>query len=35
MIFSNDIVEYIGTERVEIVKVILKFNQKIKTMEKY
>lgn len=35
MILSDDIVEYIGTETIEIVKVILKFNQKIKTMEKY
>ena len=35
MIFTDDTVEYICTETVEIVKVILKFNQKIKTMEKY
>lgn len=35
MILSDDIVGYIGTETIEIVKVILKFNQKIKTMEKY
>jgi len=33
IIFTDDIVEYIGTETVEIV--ILKFNQKIKTMKKY
>lgn len=34
MIFTDDTVEYICTEKVGIAKVILKFNKNIETMEK-